>query len=106
MYDRGVVCKHVRYFVLHLRKEDGTPYSPSSIRGILSGLNRALKENGVPFSMKNKEDPAFLELFLTLDTVKASVISYEHEAMFWEKKLPGYDTLKSLQLAVFFGGLE
>ena len=61
-----------------------------------------MKENGVPFSMKNKEDPAFLELFLTLDTVKASVTSYEHEAMFWEKKLPGYDTLK-LQLAVFWG---
>ena len=103
-HDHGVLCKHVRYFVLHLRKEDGTPYPPSSIRSILSGLNRALKENGVPFSMKNKEDLAFLELFFTLDMVNASVISYEHEAMFWEKKLPGYDTLKSLQMAVFLGG--
>ena len=51
--------------------------------------------------MTNKEDPAFRELFLTLDMVtsnlhckgvgamkvKASVISYEHEAMFWEKKI-------------------
>ena len=101
-HDHGVLCKHVRYFVLHLRKEDGTPYPPSSIHSILSGLNRALKENGVSFSMKNKEDPAFLKLFLTFDTVKASVISYEHEAMFWEKKLLGYDTLK-LQLAVFWG---
>ena len=59
----------------------------------------AFKENGVALSMMNKEDPAFCELFLTLDIatsslhhkgvgamkVKASVIYYEHEAMFWEK---------------------
>ena len=34
--------------------------------------------------------------------VKASVISHEHGAIFWEKKLLGYDTPQSLQLAVFW----
>ena len=107
----------MRYFVLEVRKEDGSHYPPSSIQSILSGLNRVLKDNGVPFSMMNKDDPAFHEFFLTLDTVtsslhregvgamkaSASVISYEHQAIFWEKKLLGYDTPKSLQRAVFFG---
>ena len=64
----------------------------------------------------NKEDPSFRELFLTLDTVtstlhrqgigaikdSASVISYEHETIFWQKKILGYDTPKTLQKAVFF----
>ena len=113
--DREALCKYTRYFVLELRKKDGRPYPPSSIHCILCGLNRVLKENGVPFLIMNKGDQAFRELFLTLDTVtsslhregvgamkaKASVISYEHEAIFWEKKLLGYDTPQSLQRAVF-----
>ena len=53
-HDCGFLCKYMRYFVLELRKEDWTPYPPSSICSTLSGLHRALKENGVPFSMMNK----------------------------------------------------
>ena len=75
MYERGVLCNYMRYFLLHLRKEDGTPYPPSSIRSILSGLNRAMEENGVPFCMKNKEDPAFF-LSYFLHWTRLRLLSY------------------------------
>ena len=115
-HDKSAVCKFMRYFVLEVRREDGSQYPPSSIRSLLCGVNRILKDNEVPFSIMNKEDPSFRELFLTLDTVtstlhrqgigaikdSASVISYEHETIFWQKKILGYDTPKTLQKAVFF----
>ena len=30
-HDKAIVCKYMRYFVLEVRKEDGSPYTPSSI---------------------------------------------------------------------------
>ena len=30
-HDKAIVCKYMRYFVLEVRKEDGSPYPPSSI---------------------------------------------------------------------------
>ncbi len=115
--DPCVLSKFLRYFVLEVRKEDGSPYPPASIRSILSGLNRMLKDNGAPFSIMNKEDPLFRDLFLTLDSVtsglhregvgatknSATAITYDHQRIFWEKKLLGYESPKSLQRAVFFG---
>ena len=71
--DPCVLSKFLRYFVLEVRKEDGSAYPPASIRSILSGINRVLKDNGAPFSIMNKEDPLFRELFLTLDSVTSGL---------------------------------
>ncbi|XP_011407854.1 PREDICTED: glutamine-rich protein 1-like [Amphimedon queenslandica] len=115
--DPHVLCKFLRCFVLEVRKEDGTMYPPSSIRSILGGLHRVLRENGATFSIFDKDDPIFREFALTLDTVtsqlhsegigakrnKALVIPFEHEVIFWDKGIIGYGSPKSLMRAVFCG---
>lgn len=114
--DSAVVSKYLRYFVMEVRTKDGTKYPPATIRCILSALNRIYRKNSAPFSILDKGNPAFKELHLTLDRVtsdlhregvgvnrkSAEVITIEHENIFWEKQLLGYETPKALQRAVFF----
>lgn len=114
--DPEVVSRVLRYFVMEVRRSDGECYPPGTIRNLLSGLNRIMKDNGVPFSIFNKEDRRFGELLRTLDTITSSlhrkgvgsvrnaapVISFEHEDMFWSKGLLGTGTPRSLQHAVFY----
>ena len=52
--DPVTVCKYLRYFVLEAGSHDGTKYSPATIRSILSGLKRILKESKAPFSIFDK----------------------------------------------------
>ena len=47
--DADKLCMYMRLFVLEARKEDGQPYPPSTLRGLLSGLNRVLKQNKATF---------------------------------------------------------
>ena len=106
----------LRYFLLEARKENGEHYTPGTVRSLLCGLNRVLKQNGATFSILDKGDPAVRELLLTLDTVTSSlhrqgigaarksapIMSCEHENMLWDKALFGYDHPKTLQRAVLF----
>ena len=115
-HDPAVVCKWMCLFVLEARRADSKPYPPSTLRNILSGLNRILQSNKAPFSILNKKDPLFRDLMKTLDTVSsdlhrqgigatknsAPVITIEHENMFWAKQLLGYHSPKVLQHTVFF----
>ena len=115
-HDSSIVSKYLRYFVLEARAKDGKKYPPTTIRGILSALNRIYKESKAPFSILDKGNPDFHELHLTLDRVtsdlhregigvskkSAMVIPFEHENLFWEKQLLGYCTPKALQRAVFY----
>ena len=85
------------------------------LRSLLSGLNRMLQTNKAPFSVLDKHDIRFRELFNTLGLVSSSlhregigadkkstpIIEVEHENLFWEKKLLGYSTPRTLQRAVF-----
>ncbi len=103
-------------FVLEVRTKDGKTYPPGSIRSILSGLNRILKDSKVPFSILNKTDQHFSDLQRTLDSItsdlhregvglakkSATVITFQHEYLFWEKGILGLDTPKALQRAVFY----
>ena len=115
-HDPSIVSKYMRCFVLEARNQTGEKYPPSTIRSILSGLNRVLKEAKAPFSILDKSDHRFHELLLTLDTVtsdlhhegigvtkkSAEVISFKHEELLWKKNVLGWDTSKKLQRAVFF----
>ncbi len=115
-HDPTVVCKYLRYFALEARNQSGQKYPPATIRSILSGLNRIMKDGKAPFSILDKSNPQFRELLLTLDSVtselyrdgvgvskkSAAAVSFEHEELFWEKKILCYDMPKSLQRAVFF----
>ena len=56
-HDPDTVCKYMRYFVLEVRSQDGNKYPPRTIRSILSGLNRILKESKAPFSILDKTNP-------------------------------------------------
>ena len=72
-HDAEVVSKCMRLFVLDVRKADGEPYPPSTTRGLLSGLNRVMQSNKVPFSMLEKGDRRFREWHLTLDSVSSDL---------------------------------
>ena len=98
--DRESVCRVMSYFSLEVRREDGERYNPGTVRSLLCGLNRAMKEYGAPFSILDKGDSAFRDLQHTLDTItsalhrdgigatknSAAVITREHEALFWDKR--------------------
>ena len=68
-----VVCKYLRYFVLEVRSSTGEKYPPATIRSILSGLNRVMKDRKAPFSILDKSNPSFRELMLTLDSVTSEL---------------------------------
>ena len=103
-HDHAKVCKYLCLFV------------PATLRSLLSGLNRMLQSNKAPFSILDKHDTRFRDLFNTLDLVSstlhregvgaekksAPIIEVEHENLFWEKNLLGYSTPRTLQRAVFF----
>lgn len=72
-HDPTTVSKYMRYFVLEARNQAGEKYPPSTIRSILSGLNRVLKEAKAPFSILDKSDHRFRDLLLTLDSKQASL---------------------------------
>ena len=67
------MCKTLRKLVLETRNCNGEQYLPSTIRLLLSGLNRCFKENKAPFSVMRKDDPQFRNLSLTLDTVTSEL---------------------------------
>ena len=99
-----------------MRREDGKLNNPGTIRSLLCGLNRVMKDNGATFSILDKGNPISGELLLTLDTVtsglhwqgigatrkSASITSREHEMLFRETGLFGSKNTKSLQRVVFF----
>ena len=100
---------------METRREDGKPYPPSTIRVLVSGLNRILQANEAPFSVLDKSNRDFRPLFNTLVTVSsdlhqgvgmtkdsAQVILAEHKELFWVKGLLGYSSPKLLQHMVFF----
>ena len=110
------VCKFMRLFVLETRRSDGTPYPPATLWSLVSGIQRAMQANKVPFLLLDRSDDRFRELHLTLDSVSsdlhrqgvgavrksAAVISSEDEDLFWEKGLLGTTSPAVLQHTVFF----
>ena len=112
-HDAATVSKYLRMLVLKTRKTDGTKYTTGSIRLLLSGLNRVLKEKAL-FSILDDGHPEFRELCKILDVVSSSlhkegigahqksapVIEVHHEDEFWAMGLLGYSTPKVLQTTV------
>ena len=106
----------LRLFVLEVRKQNGEHYPPSTLRSILSGLNREFARNKIRFGILDKNDTRFLDLHQTLDTINsqlhregigvatkhASVLTIEDEDLCWEKGSLGYSTPTVLQHTVFF----
>ena len=81
-----------------MRKEDGSEYPLSTIRSHVSGINRVIKSNNMPFSALDKGDYRFRDLLKTLDSVSSDlhhqgiganrnsspVIDSRDENLFWE----------------------
>ena len=98
------------------RREDGDRYPASTIRCLLSAINRILRANNAPFSMLDKQDIRFKPLLLTIDSVccelykdgigvvrnSAMAISVEHKDAFCEQGLLGDSSSRVLCLTVFF----
>ena len=57
-HDASIVSKYLRYLVLEARTQDGEKYPPTTIRSLLSGLNRILRESKALFSILDKGNPA------------------------------------------------
>ena len=114
--DAKLVCKTLCKFVLETRNSSGQHYPPATIRCLLSGLNRILKENKAPFSILGKDDPQFHDLHCTMDSVSselhkkgigtehkhAAVIATEEEDALWAAGSLGTSTPLSLQHTVYF----
>ena len=114
--DPNLVCRWLCRYVMETRREDGHPYPPSTLRSLLSGINRVLQSNHAPFSVLDKTNPCFRDLLKTLDSVSsdlhrqgvratkhsAPIISQEHEELFWKKGLLGLSSPKVLQCTVFY----
>ena len=114
--DPELLCKWLCIYVMETRQESGKPYPPTSIYGLLCGILRIVRGNGVPFNFLDKSDIRFRDLHQTLDRVccdlhskgvgadkeSASVISFEDEDLFWETGAVGFETPRSLLNLVFY----
>ena len=92
----------------------GSEYPLSTIRSLVSGINRVIKSNNMPFSALDKGDYRFRDLLKTLDSVSSDlhhqgiganrnsspVIDSRDENLFWGNL--GYCPAKVLQCTVFF----
>lgn len=115
-HDPVLVSKHLQRFVMETRNTNGESYTPATLRSLLSGINRILKANKAPFSIFNKEDPAFRNLMLTMDSLSsdlhskgigaqrrnAEIITREDEDLLWAKGVLGSGSPQRLQHTVFF----
>ena len=80
---------------------DRSQYPPSTLRSLLSGVNRLLQENKAPFSILDKGDHRFKDLLHTLDTMcsnlhrqgigatknSAKVIELHHKDIYYGKRV-------------------
>ena len=117
-HDAKLVCKTLCKFVLEIRNSSGQHYPPATIRSLLNGLNRILKENKTPFSILDNDDPLFRYLHHTMDSVSselhkkgirtehkhAAVIATEEEDCLWAAGSLGTTMPLSLQHTVFYVG--
>ena len=74
-HDPELVCKWLCQFVIETRKTDGSPYPPSTLRSLISGLNQVLQNNQAPFSVLDKGDYRFCNLLKTLDSLSSELHS-------------------------------
>ena len=70
-HDAELVCKWLFCFVLEIRKSDGSPYPPATLRSLVRGLNCILQSNKAPFSVLDKSDHRFCNLLKTLDCLSS-----------------------------------
>ena len=67
------VCKYLCMLVVETRKENGDKYPPATIRSLLSGINHTLQEKKAPFSVFDKQNPTFSNLWKTLDVMSSTL---------------------------------
>lgn len=68
-HDAELVCKWLRRFVIVTRKTDGSAYLPSTLRSLVSGLNRMLQGNKASYSVLDKSDLRLYDLMKTLHSL-------------------------------------
>ena len=114
--DPAILNKWLCRYVLETRQENGNPYPPKSLNGLLCGIHRVTLDNKVPFNFLDKTSVHFQDLHKTLDSVCSElhssgigadtklsmVISYEHEDLLWRHGALTYDNPRGLFHAVFF----
>ena len=64
----GKLDQYLANFILSIRKADGHEYKPSSLRDIVSSLDRKLKRQKYPYQIMNSSTPEFQ---LCRDVLKA-----------------------------------
>ena len=113
--DPTLLNKWLCRYVLETRQENGNPYPPKSLYGLLCGIHSITMENKVPFNFLDKTNISFKDLHKTLDSVcsqlhssgigadvkSSMVISYEHEDRLWQHGALSYDYPRGLFHAVY-----
>ncbi|WAR30833.1 K1958-like protein [Mya arenaria] len=110
LLNKDLLDEYVANYILSVRKADGAEYEPTSIRNIVSSLDRKLKRHKYPFRLIAEQTNAFQ---LTRDALraktkslkrlgkgnkplKASPITDEEINMLYEKKILGPSSAASL----------
>ena len=104
-------------FVMECRRQDGEPYPPSTLYGILAGLQRFLRGSGRhEISFFTTTNHMFARLRLTLDArmkqltssgigvkkKQAEPLTQEHERMLWDTGVFDLHTAQGLIYITFF----
>ena len=115
--DAATLNRWLSLFVIEARKKDGSRYPFKTIDLLLAGLRRHMNETDPSLpNFFDEKDPNFSGLRGARDTVSrqlrqdgigtavkhADVLSYEEEALLWNKGLLGTDSPRALFNAVFF----
>ena len=106
------------YFILEVRKKDGTEFPPTTLHHICCGIMRFVRTNGMNVDIFKDEGFAKCRAVLDLEMKrlqaagkgtmqkKAEIISYEIEEILWEKGILGDGNPHSLlDTMLFMNGL-
>ena len=115
--DAEQLARYLSWFVIEVRKRNGSRYPPSTIHLILCGLQRIMRlKNAAPFDIFSKRDVRFNPLHKTMESVfqqlhnegvgtvvqHTSIITATEEASLWAKGVLGDHSPLSLVRAVFY----
>ena len=113
----NLINENMCRFIMECRRHDGNSYLPSTLYGLVAGLQSYLRAEGQhEIAFFSSTDPTFARLRLTLDArmkqltsagvgsikKQAEPISEEHESILWNKDIFNLKTAQGFTYLTFF----
>ncbi len=117
--DASTLQHWLTYFILEVRKQNGSEYPPNTLHHLICGIMRYVRQNGRP-EVDFFKDPSFADFRLSLDAEmkrlqsnglgskrkQAEPLTLEEEEELWNKKVLGdHNPHALLNTVVFMAGL-